>query len=188
LKQTRELHIIRRLLFCSALVLTCAFQIYVLTHHESYWSTYQHGDDYLHLAWGVTIFLGLIDVAKWSVTDALLGSLVWQLYWEASEHIAERLTHHTHLDHFFFDGLKDTVVNLVGALTALCVLLCIPNSRSDLQKKRWRKTMILFLLYAIPVVIIGSVWFALYAQSLDLLYAASTALATATALWFGRIQ
>ena len=81
-------------------------------------------DNIMHFAWGFNIFLIFFLLLKCEPLDALLAVFAWQMFWETTEMLGDILLSQPHfmLDHFFFDGIKDTFANLVGALLAWWLL------------------------------------------------------------------
>ncbi|HEX5791455.1 MAG TPA: hypothetical protein VFY13_09875, partial [Luteolibacter sp.] len=88
------------------------------------WTVIPQCDKIMHLLWGMNIFLLLSVFFEWRIKDALFGVLAWQLIWEFSEMIGDRILiqpAYMH-DHFHYDGTIDTLMDLAGALIGWMLL------------------------------------------------------------------
>lgn len=89
------------------------------------WNTIPFCDKIMHFFWGLNIFMFLAIRLRWSAKDALFGVLAWQVIWEFSEMIGDKIITSQPdymLDHFFYDGIKDTLMNLAGAFLGLVII------------------------------------------------------------------
>lgn len=89
------------------------------------WLTIPFCDKVMHFLWGLNIFLILSGFLKWHPKAAVTGVLAWQLIWEYSEMIGDQLLPNQPghmLDHFYHDGIIDTVVDLAGAMLGCLIV------------------------------------------------------------------
>lgn len=114
-------------------------------------------DNIMHFAWGVNIFLIFFVLFKWEPLDALLAVFVWQMLWESIEIIGDRVIPQPDwmLDHFFFDGIKDTVMNLAGAFAAWWLLAW---KKRDKHPRRFRGWMRRYLTTTLLLVVGGTAY------------------------------
>lgn len=78
---------------------------------------YPYIDNLMHFGWGAVISLGIIVFWRNEARFVLIAVAVWQILWEISEIIGDRVLQqpeHMH-DHLFPDGLIDTCLDLLGA-------------------------------------------------------------------------
>jgi hypothetical protein len=147
-------------LFYSVLAATLILQIYVLFNKHTFFS-WPYGDEVMHLVWGAVMFLFLVIFLRWKPYDALLGVVAWQILWEGGEMIDDKVFGDTgiYIDYLFFDGIKDTLVNLAGGIIGW--LLWLPVRTRELYERRlarlrsWTYHTLIALL---PMLLIGSVW------------------------------
>jgi hypothetical protein len=128
----------------------------VLLYGESGFLLWPWVDNFMHFFWGFNIFLFLYLILKWDPWDALLGVVVWQLAWEVLEIIGDRVTSQpdSFYDHFFFDGVKDSVVDALGALFAWRLFAW---NTKPLQAKQFRGFMERLCISSALLIIAGSV-------------------------------
>ena len=89
------------------------------------WLTIPQCDKIMHFLWGLNIFLILSGFLKWQPKAAVTGVLAWQLLWEYSEMIGDHLLPNQPsymLDHFYHDGIIDTVTDLAGAMLGCLIV------------------------------------------------------------------
>ncbi len=122
-------------------------------------------DNVMHFLWGLNIALMLMVWTRWSGRDAVLGVFAFQWLWEALEIGGDIfLSQPVHmLDHFWWDGLKDTGVDVLGALTAIGLLVLLPGGLDGLRETRHRRWLERFSLAMVPMIVVGGFWW--YARS-----------------------
>jgi hypothetical protein len=74
-------------------------------------------DNIMHFLWGLNIFFIFVLLLRFEPIDAIFAVFAFQMVWEASEMIGDVVLAQPSymLDHFFFDGIKDTVFDIAGA-------------------------------------------------------------------------
>lgn len=104
--------------FMFAVTLTWSIILEYAVRHYDLWNISPYTDSVMHFFWGVNIFFALVIFFKWDLKSALLGIFVWQMFWEALEMVGDVVTAQPGymLDHFFFDGIKDTIVDVLGGV------------------------------------------------------------------------
>ena len=155
-------------LFLGTLVVMAIIQGAVVLNYHQYWISYPHGDNILHIGWGLVMFLGLISILEISVLDAIMLCLVWQFFWEAGETLMNPVPGY-YQDHFFFDGMKDTMNNGLGALLGMSMLYGMRDGTAGLRKSSLRSLLYFFLGSMIPMLLFGAYWMLQYNQTLDAL-------------------
>ena len=112
-----------KIFFAVTLVFSISMEFAVRTY--DLWNAIPFCDKIMHFFWGLNIFMFLATRLRWSAKDAVFGVLAWQVIWEFSEMIGDKILtgqpDHM-LDHFFYDGIKDTLMNLAGAFLGLVVI------------------------------------------------------------------
>lgn len=116
-------------------------------------------DNIMHFLWGLNFFFIFTIGLKWKPWDGILGVFMWQMLWETVEMIGDKVQSQPAymLDHFFYDGIKDTCNDLAGALVAWYLLYLIFNKNIPYTKDSpclaWVNYYAILL---IPLLIIGS--------------------------------
>jgi hypothetical protein len=97
---------------------------------------------------------------KWKPRDALIGVFVWQMFWELGEMIEDMLVEQPAymFDYFYFDGIKDTITDLVGGIAGWLTLGLFKNQK----KVKYRNGIPLKVIYLFSfliglVVIVGTI-------------------------------
>ncbi|MCI0632125.1 MAG: hypothetical protein L0Y44_15890 [Phycisphaerales bacterium] len=82
---------------------------------------YPYIDNLMHFGWGAVIALAIIVFWRNQTKFVLVAVLIWQILWEISEIIGDRVLKQPEYmhDHLFPDGLIDTALDLLGASAAL---------------------------------------------------------------------
>ncbi|HLP79664.1 MAG TPA: hypothetical protein VK158_03455 [Acidobacteriota bacterium] len=111
-------------------------------------------DNIMHFMWGLNIFFFFVIVLKWKPLDAVYGVFVWQMGWELVEMIGDiTMAQPVHmLDHFFLDGIKDTFVDIGGALLGW---LLIRKIRTPTAQSSFYPWMNIFAWCMLPIVFVG---------------------------------
>lgn len=124
------------------------------------WNTIPYCDKIMHFFWGLNIFLILVIMFKWKPRDALIGVFVWQMFWELGEMIEDMLVEQPAymFDYFYFDGIKDTITDLVGGIAGWLTLGLFKNQK----KVKYRNGIPLKVIYLFSfliglVVIVGTI-------------------------------
>jgi hypothetical protein len=147
---------LRKLVFGCTLTLSVLLELYVRLLDK--WSLFNGTmDSVMHFFWGLNVFFIFILFFKWTPLDALLGVFVWQMAWEAVEMIGDQIIVQTAamLDHFFFDGIKDTIVDLAGGLLGWGILKTLPAAAYNVSKLRFWMTS--YFVTMLPGIAIGSI-------------------------------
>lgn len=144
----------RRFAFILVACVTLLTQGYVLLTWHTFWELYPGADSILHALWGMSIFLFLLDVGRWRVRDAMLGVIVLQMWWEAGEIIGNKLVPWDHEDNFFWDGAKDTLMNIAGAAVGMFAMLLRPG-KTNLRRPWFSRALVVNVLRSVPVLVPG---------------------------------
>ncbi|HIH23762.1 TPA: hypothetical protein HA251_01900 [Candidatus Woesearchaeota archaeon] len=131
-------------------------------------------DNIMHLFWGLNIFLFFVLVLRWKPIEGVLGVYTWQMGWEFTEMVGDVVqAQPVHmLDHFFFDGIKDTFVDIAGALLGWFFISRTKEGfADDNEHPRLRKAVLTHLALMLPLIPIGSILLLTYGKSPDLLAA-----------------
>jgi hypothetical protein len=145
-------------LFWGSFIPLLVVQSFVLVN-DIYW-TLTFADNVLHYMWGLCIFLFFVAYLRWKPLDALLGVVVWQILWEGMEMVGDKLfneaTNSLHADHFFFDGIADTLVNIGGALTGWVLIHYTGEPFYERRVAKLRYWFALLCVSMVPLIIIGA--------------------------------
>jgi hypothetical protein len=100
-------------------IYACVLEYTVRSRDWFYW--YPYIDNLMHFGWGAVIALAIIIFWRNQVRFVLIAILLWQVGWELSEVIGDRLLNQPeHMrDHLWPDGAIDTGVDLLGAAAVL---------------------------------------------------------------------
>lgn len=131
-------------------------------------------DNIMHFFWGLNIFLFFVLVLRWKPIEGILGVYAWQMGWEFTEMVGDVVqAQPVHmLDHFFFDGIKDTFVDLAGALLGWFFISRTKEGfADDNEHPRLRKAILTHLGLMLPLIPIGAIILWTYGTSPDLLAA-----------------
>lgn len=116
-------------------------------------------DNVMHFFWGLNIFLFFVLMLRWTPIEGLLGVYIWQMGWELSEMVGDIIiAQPPHmLDHFFLDGIKDTAVDIAGAVLGWALLLPTKMKTKDSRPHpRIARAMLTHLIILLPVIPIGT--------------------------------
>lgn len=99
----------------------CVFEYIVRS--RDWFRFYPWVDNIMHVGWGAVIALAIIVFWRNNVRFVLIAIVVWQILWELSEIIGDRvLKQEAYLhDHLWPDGAIDTCMDLLGALAVLWI-------------------------------------------------------------------
>jgi hypothetical protein len=114
----------------------------------------------MHFLWGLNIFLIFSLFFKWKPLHSICGVFLWQMLWEVIEMIGDKLTGQpAHMaDHMFFDGIIDTIVDLLGAILGWLILRTIVGKESESNNSAPFMTWISYYsILLIPLFIVGSI-------------------------------
>ena len=114
-------------------------------------------DNVMHFFWGLNIFLALLFIFKWEPLDALLGLFVWQMVWESIEIIGDHLAPQPAymFDHFFFDGIKDTILDIAGGFVGWLIFAW---KKKDNHPKRFRGWMKKYFVATVILIACGTAY------------------------------
>lgn len=146
----------RILLACT---LTFSVVLEFCVRYLDWWSyLWGHMDSFMHFWWGFNIFLALVVLLRWRPADALIGVFVFQMGWEAIEIAGDQLIPQVlaMLDPFYYDGVKDTIVDLMGGLVAWQVLILM-KAKFAVKPSSLRQWMDAYVKVVIPGLIIGAI-------------------------------
>lgn len=149
----------RNIVFGCTLTFSILLEIYVRwIAKPSVFISWPPIDNIMHFFWGVNVFLIALIFLKWEPLDSLLAVFVWQMGWETAEMIGDRLFSQVAamLDHFYFDGIKDTLVDLGGGMFGWIILKTMGNL-DGLHQSTARTWMLIYAVAMLPGVAIGSV-------------------------------
>jgi hypothetical protein len=150
----------RRIAFFLVLGCTLLIQAAVLLSWDSFWQQYPQGDSFLHILWGMTVCMYCVDVLRWRIRDAILGTLIAALWWEVGEIVGNHLVDWDRMDIFFWDGVKDIALNVVGGFIAYSIAAVVTPGGRDLKHSHLRKELALvplLILFVIPIG--GTIWY-----------------------------
>jgi len=113
------------------LLLIYAIVLEYTVRSRDWFRYYPYIDNLMHFGWGAVIALAIIVFWRNNAAFVLLSIFIWQMMWEASEMVVDRLMHQPEYmqDHFFPDGMIDTAMDLLGAATV--ILLTRKSRRSS---------------------------------------------------------
>lgn len=177
----------RRILFCCTFAFSVILEYLVRTHN--WWSGFGgHMDSVMHLFWGLNIFLIAIVWFRWKPLTALHGVFAFQMLWELAEIIGDIVIPQSSymMDLFWWDGIKDTIVDMLGAILAWWVLARIPGGLDGLRETRYAGMLQRLPLAMIPGVVLGGVIWSRTGSSPQLFGIAWITLAFAYSFWKSR--
>jgi hypothetical protein len=118
-------------------------------------------DNITHFMWGFSFFLVFLLLLKWDLPDSILGSFFIHMLWEAMEIVGDKLFPQPGMsDHFFFDGIVDTLMFIVGG----CVVWALLARRYKSQQHvKLRSFFEKYLFSSVILCIIGGI---LYIKSI----------------------
>ena len=172
------------LLFWSLFLEAWARWILPLLGYENGFALWPAVDNVMHFFWGVNFFFFFVLVLRWRPLGALLGVYAWQMAWEAGEMIGDLLVSQPSFmfDHFFFDGIKDTFVDVAGALLGWAFLFGTREKFAGLREHmRLKRFLAAHLACMLPLLPVGIVLFLSTGESHDLLATAWIVLAVPAA-------
>lgn len=153
----------RRILFLITLMFSVLLEVWVrwvmpFTHGQDGFGVWAPVDNVMHLFWGLNIFLFLVLFLRLKPWEALLGVYAWQMCWEAGEMIGDRFLGQPGymLDHFFLDGIKDTIVDLAGGALGWMLLSKTKEKFRGARAHAWLARLLLTHLWLmLPLLPIG---------------------------------
>jgi hypothetical protein len=127
-KHTQQSHIQTHwTLFIIFLVISASLEIFVRfispgLYGQDFFGVWPPIDNVMHFLWGLTFFL--LFSRYMTRLQAIYCVFFWQMGWELIEMLGDQLVSQpAHmLDLFFFDGIKDTFVDLAGAVVGFFLL------------------------------------------------------------------
>ena len=164
---------------CSVILEFC------VRHYDLWHLLWGRMDSLMHFLWGWNIFLIFVLLLRWTPRDALLGVFAWQMLWESIEIVGDIVLPQPAymLDIFYMDGLKDTVVDMLGALAAWGALTRFPAVKT--KRSRLHGWMHAFLLFTLPGIAIGGVVTLVRGESPNM-FVVIWLVCAAVAAWFRR--
>lgn len=190
----------RRGLFFVTLAFSLFLEVWVrwvmpLTHGDSGFGIWPPVDNVMHFFWGLNIFVFLVLYLRFTPVDALLGVYAWQMAWELMEMVGDIMLRQPGymLDHFFFDGIKDTLVDLAGGALGWLLLSRSKGAKHSeevgrmRERRVFRRLAIAHLWLMLPVLPIGTYLRLSTGESPDLLgivWIAGAALVAAAGVGF----
>lgn len=167
----------RKAIFAGTLAFSILLELWVrygllyLTGHDGFY-IWPNVDNVMHFFWGLNFFMVFMLFLRWTPAESVLGVYGWQMLWELVEMVGDIvLTQPVHmLDHFFLDGIKDTVVDVAGALLGWLLLLPTKEGHSGTERHPLiRRAITIHLYLMLALVPIGSFWLVATGKSADLL-------------------
>jgi|GEM_PF-1610664 len=170
----------RRRIFYFMLAFSVILEIWVrfimpFTHGQNGFYVWSPVDNIMHFFWGVNIFLFLVLFRKWTPKEGILGIFGWQMVWEVIEMVGDIVTQQpVHMaDHLFFDGTKDTIVDLAGGLLGWWIITKTREGVSGTTEHRWASRYLTTLVWLVlPLVPVGAYFFFARGYSADILASA----------------
>jgi len=151
----------RTILFTCTLVLSLALEYYVRAYNN--WHQLgNHMDSVMHFFWGLNIFLAFVVLLRWKPASALYGVFAVQMNWELLEMIGDYviIQPDNMLDIFWWDGVKDTVLDLLGGVFGWFLLKSLPGGLQGLRETKWKSALRLYPALMAPGIVIGGIiWF-----------------------------
>lgn len=151
----------RRILLYCTLAFSITLEFYVRAFNQ--WHRLgNHMDTIMHFFWGLNIFLLLVVWLKWKPVSALYGVFAFQMGWELIEMVGDYLIIQSNnmIDIFWWDGIKDTIADLIGGFIGWTVLTFLPGGLGGLSEIPYARALRRLPWYMLPGVIIGAVlWF-----------------------------
>ncbi|HEY9706161.1 MAG TPA: hypothetical protein V6C58_27240 [Allocoleopsis sp.] len=138
------------------ITLTFSIVLEFCVRYFNLWNTIPYCDKIMHFFWGFNIFLMLVIMFKWKPRDALIAVFVWQMMWEFGEMIEDRLVTQPEymFDYFYFDGIKDTITDLAGAIAGWLTLGLFKNQKKIKHRDGIPLKVIYFFSILIGIVVI----------------------------------
>lgn len=153
--------------FIMAFTLTCSIVLEVWVrwisleqYGRDFFGIWPPIDNIMHFMWGLNIFLILLVWLKWKPLDSLLGVFMWQMMWESVEIIGDIVqAQPQHMfDHFFFDGIKDTIVDIAGGAFGWLIMKSFPDAINNSKPlTEGRAYMVTYAYGVVPLILIGTV-------------------------------
>jgi len=143
----------------------------------------------LHFFGGINAFFLFVILFRFAPVQALLGATFWQLGWETAEMFGDTLLKQPAymLDHFFIDGLRDTLLSTLGVLFAWYLLSRTREKYKGLKSHpRAVRFFTVHLFLALPLVPVGLFLLFKTGNSYDLLAAWWLLLAVIPAFFLSR--
>jgi hypothetical protein len=154
-----------KIIFAWTLLFSVVLEIYVRVINELIFGIDGFGmipyiDNVMHFFWGLNFFFAAIIFFKLEVFDALIVVFLWQMIWESVEMIGDVvLAQPVHmLDHFFFDGIKDTIVDIAGALLGWLMIRLL-EMKGVKKYPVFRRFGIVYSFAIVGLAIIGSLYY-----------------------------
>lgn len=142
-------------------------------------------DSVMHFFWGLNIFLLLVIWLRWKPASALYGVFAFQMVWELVEIVGDSVVIQTldMMDIFWWDGIKDTIVDLLGGALGWLLLLWLPGGLKGLKESPYVRPLQRLPLYMAPGIVIGGIIWAVTGSSPQLFAVIWITLACAAAFW-----
>jgi len=151
----------RRILFYCTLAFSVVLEY--LVRANDWWPCLGgHMDSVMHFFWGLNIFLLSIVWLRWKPASAFYGVFAFQMGWELVEIIGDSviLQSHEMMDIFWWDGIKDTIVDLLGAALGWFIIARIPQGLDGLKETRHAAGLRKLPWVMLPGIVTGGViWF-----------------------------
>ncbi len=145
----------------------------------------------MHFFWGVNLLLALVLFLRMTPLEGLLGVYGWQMIWALCEMLGDILFKQPAymLDHFFFDGIKDTLMDVAGALLAWFLLSRTKERFAGTKKHpRFARFLAAHLALMLPLLPVGAFLLFSTGTSADVLAIAWISLAAPVAYIFFKNQ
>lgn len=164
------------ILFAITLTISVILEIWVrwispLQFGQDFFGVWPPIDNFMHFLWGLNIFLIFTLYFKWKPLHSVYGVFLWQMLWEAVEMIGDKVQNQpVHmLDHFFYDGIIDTIVDIAGAFAGWYILrLFVGKENESTKPAPFISWFSYYAMLLAPLLIIGSIMYLRTAQSPDI--------------------
>lgn len=173
----------RILLYCS-LLFSIVLEYFVRTQNLWMWFG-NHMDSVMHFFWGLNIFLLLVIWLKWKPLSALYGVFAFQMFWELVEILGDSVITQTAdmMDIFWWDGILDTIVDVLGGALGWLILAWLPGGLKGLRETPYARALRTLPWAMLPGIIIGGVIWTVTGSSPQLFAVIWIALATTYSFW-----
>lgn len=173
----------RILLYCT---LTFSIVLEVFVRMNNWWQWFGgHMDSVMHLFWGLNVFLMLVVWLRWKPVSALYGVFAMQMGWELIEMVGDIVWPQpgSMLDIFWWDGIKDTIVNMAGGLAGWVLVANLRDGLAGLKESSYARSLRVLPWLMLPGIIIGGAVWAATGSSPQVFAIAWIVLAMGYSLW-----
>jgi hypothetical protein len=151
----------RRIVFYSTLAFSVVLE-YLVRVYDWWPRLGGHMDSVMHFFWGLNLFLLSIVWLRWKPISAFYGVFAFQMGWELVEIVGDNVITQSQemKDIFWWDGIKDTMFDMLGAGLGWLMIARIPNGLDGLKETRYAAALRKLPRAMLPGIVIGGViWF-----------------------------